>query len=72
MVSRWVPKAKAVPHESREDMKVRVKDLLAGRHPVGQEEIDPFTTNTAKTNRLGQALRHANIRSPTFMTSSDK
>jgi len=53
MIFRWMPQTKSVFPKSRKDMKVRVKDLLSGRHTVSQEKIDTFASNAAVANGRG-------------------
>lgn len=66
MIFRRMPQTKSVTFEPRENMKVRVKDLLSGGYAIGQEEIDALTANTAMSNGFGQTLsdtKHA----PTYV-----
>jgi len=49
-------KSKPVAREPRKHVEVDVEDLLHCRLAVRQEEIDPFATHAALTNRRGRTL----------------
>ena len=54
-----MPQAKSVSFETRENVQVRMKDLLSGNNTVGKEQIDAFTTNAAPAYGVSQPLGDA-------------
>src|SRR4030042_1630239 len=54
--SEAASQAEAVAGESRDDGQVEMEDLLPGRLPVGQIQVDSLAAHAGPAQRRGQAL----------------